>query len=115
MRALGYVGCVVLIVGCAHSPAAEEEDLKSTPAEFAAGRVLAEEQCGTCHAVASETTSPMRNAPPFSYLGRKYPISSLAEALAEGMITGHDSMPEWELEPGEIRGLLSYIQSIQHS
>jgi hypothetical protein len=55
----------------------------------------------------------MRDAPPFTYLGRNYPISSLAEALAEGMITGHDGMPEWELAPAEIRGLLGYIQSVQ--
>jgi cytochrome c len=102
----------LLLVGCAHAPTAEE-DLEATPAEFAAGRTFAEEQCGTCHSVSGQTQSSVRNAPPFSQLGRNYAISSLAEALAEGMITGHDSMPEWELEPGEIRGLLAYIQSVQ--
>ena len=101
------------LVACSHALRREEQDLGASPAEIAAGQKMAEEQCGTCHAVARDAQSPMRNAPPFSYLGRSYPVSSLAEALAEGMITGHDSMPEWELEPAEIRGLLGYIQSIQ--
>jgi cytochrome c len=105
--------CAIALVGCSHAPRGEEEDLGASPAEIAAGQKMAEEQCGTCHAVARDTQSPMRNAPPFSYLGRNYPISSLAEALAEGIITGHDGMPEWELEPAEIRGLLGYIQSVQ--
>ncbi len=102
------------LVACTHSPRSDEEDLHASPAEIEAGQRLAVEQCGTCHAIArDDTQSPMRNAPPFTYLGRNYPISSLAEALAEGMITGHDGMPEWELEPAEIRGLLGYIQSVQ--
>lgn len=105
--------CTVGLVACSHPPNWEEEDLGASPAEIAAGQRMAEEQCGTCHAVARDTQSPMRNAPPFSYLGRNYPVSSLAEALAEGMITGHDGMPEWQLEPAQIRGLLGYIQSVQ--
>ena len=112
MRTLTLACVLLLTCGCVNAPAAEE-DLGASPAEFAAGQTFAEEQCGTCHAVGAGTTSPVRNAPPFGQLGRSYPVSSLAEALAEGMITGHDSMPEWELEPDEIRGLLAYIQSVQ--
>jgi cytochrome c len=107
------ISCIIGLVACSHVPRGTEEDLGASVAEIAAGQRMAEEQCGTCHAVARDAQSPMRNAPPFSYLGRNYPVSSLAEALAEGMITGHDGMPEWELEPAEIRGLLGYIQSIQ--
>ena len=105
--------CILVLGGCGHLQANEEENLGATAAEFEMGRTMAESQCGTCHAVDQGTTSPMRDAPPFSLLGREYPISSLAEALAEGMVTGHDGMPEWELEPHEIRGLLAYIQSVQ--
>lgn len=107
------LACAAGLAACSHAPNPGEENLGASPAEIEAGQRLAGEQCGTCHAVARDTQSPMRNAPPFSYLGRNYPISSLAEALAEGMITGHDDMPEWELEPAEIRGLLGYIQSVQ--
>lgn len=109
---LFFLACTLGLVSCSHAPRSEE-DLGASPAEIEAGQKMAVEQCGTCHAVARDTQSPMRNAPPFSYLGRNYPISSLAEALAEGMITGHDGMPEWELEPAEIRGLLGYMQTVQ--
>ena len=112
MRSVVAALCLLAFAGCAHAPSAEE-DLHATPAELEAGRMMAETQCGTCHAVGRERVSPVRDAPPFSLLGRNYPVSSLAESLAEGMITGHDAMPEWELEPGEIPGLLGYIQSIQ--
>lgn len=105
--------CAFALAGCSHGPNWAEEDLGASPMEIEEGRKMAEDQCGTCHAVARETRSPVRNAPPFSHLGRNYPISSLAEALAEGIVTGHDGMPEWQLEPSEIRGLLGYIQSVQ--
>lgn len=112
MRLRILIMCTLLLGACSHLQSGEE-NLGATPAELAFGRQMAETQCGTCHAVDQSTTSPMRDAPPFSLLGRQYPISSLAEALAEGMVTGHDGMPEWELEPQEIRGLLAYIQSVQ--
>ena len=73
------------LVACSHSARWEEENLRASPAELASGQKMAMEQCGTCHAVARDTQSPMRDAPPFTYLGRNYPISSLAEALAEGI------------------------------
>ena len=113
MLRLLVLSCTLGLAACSHVSRGEEEDLGASPTEIAAGQRMAEEQCGTCHAVARDAQSPMRNAPPFSYLGRNYPVSSLAEALAEGMITGHDGMPEWELKPAEIRGLLGYIQSVQ--
>jgi len=81
------------LLSCSHSGRWEEENLGASPAELEAGQRMATEQCGTCHAIVRDTQSPMRYAPPFTYLGRNYPISSLAEALAEGMITGHDGMP----------------------
>ena len=104
--------CSLVLGGCVHWRFGEE-DLGATPGEFESGRRMAESECATCHAVDQGATSPMREAPPFSLLGRHYPIRSLAEALAEGMVTGHDGMPEWELETYEIRGLLAYIQSVQ--
>ncbi len=105
--------CLLALGGCSHWGASGEENLGATAAEFESGRRMAESECGACHAVDRATASPMPDAPPFSLLGRRYPISSLAEALAEGMVTGHDGMPEWELEPHDIRGLLAYIQSVQ--
>lgn len=114
MRVLAYASMALLVAACATQEVVEtDEAIHATPAQIEAGRQFAEDQCGTCHAVSTADRSPVRDAPPFRYLGERYPVSSLAESLAEGMMTGHLEMPEWELAPEEITSLLGYIQSIQ--
>ncbi len=76
------------------------------------GKALIEGQCARCHAIAEEGTSPLEKAPPFRDLHRKYPIDALAEALAEGIVTGHSAMPEFKFSPADIDAILAYIKSI---
>ncbi|MEZ5817044.1 MAG: cytochrome c [Hyphomicrobiaceae bacterium] len=78
----------------------------------AAGRLILSEQCSRCHAVDREGASPLAAAPPFRTLSRKYPLDSLAEALAEGITTGHPDMPEFVFSSDEIAAILAYIESI---
>jgi hypothetical protein len=54
----------------------------------------------------------MALAPPFRVLPERYPVEQLAEALAEGIVTGHPMMPEFTFDPREINALLSYLQSL---
>ena len=49
----------------------------------------------------------MGRAPAFRDLSKRYPIQHLAEALAEGIVTGHSDMPEFTFEPCEIEALLT--------
>ncbi|HWL21031.1 MAG TPA: cytochrome c, partial [Bradyrhizobium sp.] len=35
------------------------------------------------------------------------------EALAEGIVTGHPAMPEFQLSPDEIHDLLSYLKTLE--
>jgi cytochrome c len=51
-------------------------------------------------------------APPFRDLPKRYPVDHLAEALAEGIVTGHPAMPEFTFTPREIEALLSYLSSL---
>jgi hypothetical protein len=51
-------------------------------------------------------------APPFRDLTKRYPVDNLAEALAEGIVTGHPAMPHFTFEPREIDALLRYISSL---
>lgn len=78
----------------------------------ARGQAIAEEKCGRCHATGPEGRSPHPPAPPFRDLPARYPVESLAEALAEGIVTGHKDMPVFILEPAEIDALLTYIASL---
>lgn len=76
------------------------------------GRVLVERECARCHAVSGSGQSRHKSAPPFRDLSKKYPVESLAEALAEGIVVGHKDMPEFLFEPDEIDGILAYIASL---
>jgi mono/diheme cytochrome c family protein len=53
-----------------------------------------------------------RRAPPFRELHRRYPVDDLAEAFAEGITTGHPSMPEYRLAPDQIEDVLAYLRSL---
>ena len=54
-------------------------------------------------------------APPFRTLSQRYPIEMLAEALAEGIMTGHPAMPQFVFEPHDIDALLTYIDGLSPS
>jgi cytochrome c len=77
------------------------------------GRAIAETQCARCHAVGADGESPMPPAPPFRLLPLRYPVEHLAEALAEGIVTGHPLMPQFTFSPVEIDALLTYLASLQ--
>ncbi len=78
----------------------------------ARGRELATALCGRCHATGPAGASPLLAAPPFRTLKERYPIESLAEGLAEGLVTGHPAMPEVQLEPAAIADFLAYLGSL---
>ena len=77
------------------------------------GEVMAEALCARCHAITREDESAHREALPFREISWKYPVESLAEPLAEGIMVGHPDMPEWQFEPNDIDAILAYIESIQ--
>jgi mono/diheme cytochrome c family protein len=77
------------------------------------GRHLAEVHCSRCHAVGDEGSSPMEGAPPLRDLKLRYPIADLAEALAEGIVTGHPQMPVFAFSTQEIDDLLAYLDSLR--
>ena len=56
--------------------------------------------------------SPVGRAPAFRDLSERYPVEHLAEALAEGIVTGHSGMPQFTFEPREIDALLSHLRGL---
>jgi cytochrome c len=84
----------------------------ASPAEQR-GKTFALTNCARCHSIDRVTSSPLQIAPPFRTLHKRYPIESLAEALAEGIVTGHPSMPEFRLEPDQIHDLLSFLKTLE--
>jgi mono/diheme cytochrome c family protein len=76
------------------------------------GRVFVESNCARCHAIGLDDDSHMPEAPPLRSLHTRYPIDSLTEAFAEGIVTGHPQMPEFQLDTDTISDMLAYIKSL---
>ena len=79
------------------------------------GQRIAERNCATCHAVLRKGTSPNEKAPPFRTLGQRYQLQDLEEALAEGIMVGHEApeMPLFEFTSRQIADFMAYLRSIQ--
>ncbi|MGU3421462.1 c-type cytochrome [Methylobacterium sp. D54C] len=77
------------------------------------GETLARTNCARCHAVGRAGASPLRVAPPFRELHTRYPVEDLGEALAEGIRTGHPSMPEFRFDPDQAEALIAYLKSLE--
>ncbi len=77
------------------------------------GLVFARTNCSQCHSIDPVGPSPLPMAPPFRDLHDRYPVETLAEALAEGIRVGHPSMPEFSLDPDQIADLIAFLKSLQ--
>jgi cytochrome c len=102
-RILGCLAAFLLLTNTA---------LALSPAEQR-GKNFVVTNCSRCHAVDKVSASPLKIAPPFRELHRKYPIETLQESLAEGIYTGHPTMPVFRLEPDQINDVLSYLKSLE--
>jgi cytochrome c len=81
--------------------------------DVARGKMIIELYCARCHATGHSGESTHKSAPPFRFLSQRYPVESLAEAFAEGIVTGHPDMPQFQFLPDEIDSILAYLQSLQ--
>jgi len=77
------------------------------------GQVFVLTNCSHCHSIDKLTESPLKIAPPFRTLRLRYPVESLQESLAEGIVTGHPAMPEFKLDPGQVNDVISYLKSLE--
>ena len=77
------------------------------------GKRLALLYCAKCHAIDKFSRSPLRIAPPFRTLHERYPVESLQEALAEGIVTGHPTMPEFSFDADQVGDLIAYLKTLE--
>lgn len=77
------------------------------------GLTIARTYCARCHSIDRVTASPLAIAPPFRTLHRKYPVENLEESLAEGISTGHPTMPEFRFDPGQVNDFIAFLKSLE--
>ena len=77
------------------------------------GLVILRANCSRCHAIGKIGESPLPIAPPFRTLHERYPVEDLQEPLAEGIVTGHPTMPEFRFDPGQVGDIIAYLKSLE--
>lgn len=103
------LSAIALLMALASVPACAESAL------VARGHAIAEHKCARCHAIGPTGLSRNPKSPPFRTLSRRYPLEGLEEALAEGIIVGHQGleMPHFRLSPPQIDAFIAYLKSVQ--
>lgn len=79
----------------------------------AQGRRLALLYCARCHSTDKVSPSPLKIAPPFRTLHERYPVEQLQEALAEGIVTGHPTMPEFRFDADQVGDFIAFLKTLE--
>jgi mono/diheme cytochrome c family protein len=77
------------------------------------GRRLALLYCAKCHSIDKVSPSPLKIAPPFRTLHERYPVGMLEEALAEGIVTGHPTMPEFRFDSDQVGDFMAFLKTLE--
>jgi cytochrome c len=97
---------ILVAVGCLIPVTAVEASVQR-------GLAFARAKCAHCHAIDKFSESPLKTAMPFRELHKHYPVESLEEPLAEGIVTGHQNMPEFRFDPGQIADFIEYLKTLE--
>lgn len=104
---------VLLLLPAAQAASQETPARHAVPPDVQRGMLFAKENCSRCHAIDKVSPSPLQAAPPFRTLHQRYNVEDLEESLAEGIVTGHPSMPEFQLDPDQIGDFIAFLESLE--
>jgi hypothetical protein len=98
---LAFIACAMLA-----GPASAQEPID--------GRGLVEANCGFCHAIGKNDSSPNRSAPPLRTISQRFSLDELQEMLERGsLFAQHPQMPNFKIGRGAARAITIYLRSIQ--
>lgn len=119
MRALRFAGAALGLSLAFGTPEAglaqvrQAQTAKPQSPSVQRGVVIARTYCARCHSIDKVSRSPLAVAPPFRDLHKIYPVDRLEEPLAEGLVTGHPSMPEFRFDPDQIGDFIAFLKSLE--
>jgi mono/diheme cytochrome c family protein len=105
-----FINVLAIVLTFTSSGAKGDEVL---PPAAQRGFVIVRTNCSRCHAIGKIGDSPLPIAPPFRTLHARYPVEDLEEPLAEGIVTGHPTMPEFRFDPGQVGDIIAYLKSLE--
>jgi cytochrome c len=108
-----FVGLPLLILAATAAAILLPDTASAQSPRAERGRAFARANCATCHSIDKVSPSPLAIAPPFRTLHERYAVETLEEALAEGIVTGHPTMPEFRLEPDQIGNFIAFLKSLE--
>jgi cytochrome c len=100
------IGGILVVTGLACTTPAAASNAQQ-------GRRLALTHCARCHAIDKVSPSPLSIAPPFRTLHERYPVETLQEALAEGIVTGHPTMPEFSFDADQVGDFIAFLKTLE--
>ena len=108
------LGCLAKIMAAILTlmPSGAKSDEVLSPAAQR-GFIIVRTNCSRCHAIGKTGVSPLPIAPPFRTLHERYHVEVLEEPLAEGIVTGHPTMPEFRFDPGQVGDIIAYLKSLE--
>lgn len=77
------------------------------------GFQLLRANCARCHAIDEASLSAEAKAPAFRDVVKRYAPEALEEALAEGIVTGHEEMPDLSFEPEQVAAIIAYLDTLK--
>jgi len=69
--------------------------------------------CSQCHAISKSGESPHAGAPRFARFGDRLDLSTFAQRLRRGLLSGHEDMPMFRFSRQDADALTAYVRSIQ--
>ena len=74
---------------------------------------LVEANCSRCHAIGVHGRQPACQGAALPRSGEALSPESLGEALVEGIVTGHNEMPEFVFEADQATEIIAYLDSLK--
>jgi cytochrome c len=108
----GLSAAVAFVVIASVTSAAAQSPAAPSPAAQR-GLTFARVHCAQCHSLDAVSESPLKVAPPFRDLHRKYPVENLRRPLSEGIIANHPTMPQFRLDADQINDVIAFMTSLQ--
>jgi cytochrome c len=103
---------ILALAGLASACASLDGGVAASSGAAKFGLEIADHACAGCHAIGLAGDSPAMAAPPFRDLRVRYNQLSFQRRMQEIAEGGHNAMPPLQLDPGEVRNLAAYIESL---